>query len=230
MIKIYLFAFTVLIPFLSFAQWPECDSVIVPANAQVISTNNSQISGIRGKFWVCSDLNVTIAGDTNVVYVERNCAVSVEGDSNIIYIRKDGNITILGEYNLVIRDTTVNANMIASWGGIVPCYDLNYYYHNAPSNGCDVYSGIDFNITYDDWKISVWPNPFADQLVINNEFNLNLKKVYLLNIDGSVIFDEPLFTDKNNIMLDVSKLPPSLYLLVIHTQEGEIFHKRLIKK
>ena len=36
-------------------------------------------------------------------------------------------------------------------------------------------------------------------------------------------------SEKENIKLNLTQLPPSLYLLRIHTQEGQVFHERVIK-
>lgn len=230
MIRLLLLLITVYIPIESLAQWPECDSILIPTNAQVITTNSSKIGGIRGRYWVCSGLNVTITGDTNVVYVEKNCTVSVEGDSNVVYMKGGGSVDLVGEHNWVIHDTSTLVLKSASWWRATPCYNLNYYYQNAPTNGCDDFSGLDNSTISFDKKFEVWPNPLTNQLMIRNEFKFRVEKIIILNMDGRVMFNEQFSTNHKNIKLDVSELPASLYLIVIHTLDDKLFCKRVIKK
>lgn len=83
----------------------------------------------------------------------------------------------------------------------------------------------------DDREWQVAPNPFNDQLVLQNlDFDLEGEvKVYLYNGLGVKYFSKS-FSGKKTIILDeLNDIPPGLVILLINSQQGDYSYK-LIKK
>tara|TARA_R110002096_G_scaffold400804_2_gene597520 strand:- start:15759 stop:17522 length:1764 start_codon:yes stop_codon:yes gene_type:complete len=73
-------------------------------------------------------------------------------------------------------------------------------------------------------NISVFPNPFKDQLIIHSE--RQLKSILVYNINGSRVFN---IENISNNIIDLSTLNPGMYIMKVETNNGLAF-KKLIKK
>lgn len=74
-------------------------------------------------------------------------------------------------------------------------------------------------------EISVYPNPFNDQLYIQNNF-YNYNSLQLFDLPGKLVLSSDL---KSNI-LDVSQLPSGMYLLKFISYSGNTKVQRIIKR
>lgn len=82
--------------------------------------------------------------------------------------------------------------------------------------------GIKVNIIAD--KFTIYPNPANDQLMINSE-NLKINSIKIIDVTGKIIK----VITQNTTSIIVSDLPKGLYLLQVHTENGNGV-KRFIKE
>ena len=71
------------------------------------------------------------------------------------------------------------------------------------------------NLSFDNLKILVYPNPTSETLTIELENNLILEKVNIYNTLGQVIKTE------SNTNIDVSKLQKGTYFVEVVTNNGK---------
>ena len=69
-------------------------------------------------------------------------------------------------------------------------------------------------------NISVFPNPFKDQLIIHSE--RQLKSILVYNINGSRVFN---IENISNNIIDLSTLNPGMYIMKVETNNGLAFKK-----
>lgn len=88
------------------------------------------------------------------------------------------------------------------------------------TNTVDVYS--------DDNKMSIYPNPAIDHIIINNQLSTTIQSVSIRNAAGQVL----LITNQlmNGNKLDISALPQGLYLVSFHLSDRSIQTQKIIKK
>ncbi len=86
---------------------------------------------------------------------------------------------------------------------------------------------IDFTISglrEIDWNVSVYPNPFLNNVLIESERNID--SIILYNSMGQIILSENYFT--NNISLDFENLSQGTYILELRAEKS-LLKKRIIK-
>lgn len=88
------------------------------------------------------------------------------------------------------------------------------------TNTEDVYS--------DDNKLSIYPNPAIDHIIINNQLSTTIQSVSIRNAAGQVL----MITDQlmNGNKLDISTLPQGLYLVTFHLSDRSVQTQKLIKQ
>ena len=94
---------------------------------------------------------------------------------------------------------------------VYPTGDDDNYVNIYFSVTAEVIDGV-VSLEEDHWKIG--PNPANDKIFISGDSNETPKMVQLFSISGSLIIE---FLPRSNF-LDVSDLPPGIYLLAIHSR------------
>ncbi len=75
-------------------------------------------------------------------------------------------------------------------------------------------------------KMSIYPNPVVDKLMINTDESNKLFSVRLLNLFGQIVWKGAL---NGNTQIDMKYLPKGMYTLQINSAEGNTFN-RIIKQ
>lgn len=88
---------------------------------------------------------------------------------------------------------------------------------------CSTLSAQETEVITEDWKVSCYPNPTSDLLVI--ESSEEIKSVTLINLNGEVIKSGALA----NWCYSLSEIPAGWVFVYIENQEGEIIKKNVFK-
>ncbi len=78
-------------------------------------------------------------------------------------------------------------------------------------------------------KVEVYPNPVENNR-INIMANQDIRSVKILNVLGSVVFNEQYDEGTNNVQLDLNKLNKGLYLLKIEFAGEETYTEKIMVK
>ncbi|QZE13490.1 endonuclease [Halosquirtibacter laminarini] len=83
-----------------------------------------------------------------------------------------------------------------------------------------------------DWKmnlmIQILPNPALDFISIQNRSDNKIVKMDIINIMGLQVSQQNISSENSRI--DISELTPGLYLIKLHTYNGETIVKKIIKR
>ena len=74
-------------------------------------------------------------------------------------------------------------------------------------------------------SLQIFPNPVDDILNIIFKNSTNIKSLTVIDVTGRTI----LYSETNNVSLNVTNLPKGLYLLSVKTEKGALT-KKFIKK
>ena len=77
-------------------------------------------------------------------------------------------------------------------------------------------------------EVKIFPNPTKGQITISNIQNINLKKVEVYNIFGSLVNSVDVKDDLYTINLNLNTLQKGIYLLKLNTLEGKSKTQKLI--
>ena len=72
----------------------------------------------------------------------------------------------------------------------------------------------------------LYPNPVDDRLYIEMSDLITIRSVRVIDNNGRVL----LLSEKNNNSLDLSRLSPGFYTVLINTDTGEVLSKKLVKR
>ncbi len=104
--------------------------------------------------------------------------------------------------------------------------ERNYTFENATAKF--LLTDIDNINNFDNNKITVYPNPVNNKLVINNSLNTNTEhSIELYDICGSLIKQQ---TYKNNSTIDMSIYEKGIYYVKIISNNKTIYTNKLIKQ
>jgi hypothetical protein len=78
-------------------------------------------------------------------------------------------------------------------------------------------------------KVEVYPNPVENNR-INIIANQNIRSVKILNVLGSVVFNEQYDEGTNNVQLDLNRLNKGLYLLKVEFAKEETYTEKIMVK
>ena len=73
--------------------------------------------------------------------------------------------------------------------------------------------------------IMVYPNPSSDKIFIKNNGNFTLTNVKVFNLLGSLVRQTNVTEE-----IDIARLPNGIYMILIATDTGNVFTKRIIKQ
>jgi extracellular elastinolytic metalloproteinase len=76
---------------------------------------------------------------------------------------------------------------------------------------------------------SVYPNPTADEIYINNSRNIGSAVYKIVDLNGRVIQTNTI-TLTNGSKINTSRLSSGMYILTLKTNSGEVFSQKIIKK
>ena len=102
--------------------------------------------------------------------------------------------------------------------------------HN--STGCDTSAGIDIHATYFDVEenevaeIYLFPNPAKTNVTIQAE---DITQIQMIDAIGQVLLDQG-YGAPDTVMLDISKLPPALYVIKVASKAGTTTHRLIIAR
>ncbi|AIG30928.1 T9SS type A sorting domain-containing protein [Flavobacterium psychrophilum] len=90
---------------------------------------------------------------------------------------------------------------------------------------------LDFGVySFDkiNYTASIFPNPFINtfQITFNKDIEFP-KNVQIFNINGKLVFNK-MFSEKNNLLIEVENLEISTYILILSIQ-NQIISKKIIK-
>lgn len=190
-----------------------------------------------------------VEGDTfyNTYYVSEPCKVPVVGVDSIDLMdgtrRKRIHLRFL-EVPWVSEDYFLDAYWVEGIGSITGGFDENSIYCGSTDYGASftcffnseeqVYGqGACFieptaveNLTNHS-TVQIFPNPVSSQLQIAIEDNqISIQKIKIFDSTGRHIAAKPL--DLSSQSLDVSHLKSGLYILLLETDSGTIFSKRIV--
>jgi hypothetical protein len=81
-------------------------------------------------------------------------------------------------------------------------------------------------------NINVYPNPFSDEITIDfNNQNSSFARIYVFNSMGQIVFSSSLHLSDENTKskINLKKLVPAVYNIIIHTNDSSLNH-RIIKQ
>ncbi|MEL6561574.1 MAG: cadherin domain-containing protein, partial [Bacteroidota bacterium] len=90
----------------------------------------------------------------------------------------------------------------------------------------DLDEGVPLSV-FESLKLSIYPNPVADQLIIEGYSLKNFQQLLVTSLEGKVILD---FNDLNAKSFDLSGLSSGIYLLMLKSDEQLTSAGRIIKK
>ncbi len=77
--------------------------------------------------------------------------------------------------------------------------------------------------------LEVYPNPASDQCSIKYPYHVQQRSINIYNSDGQLMRDIHKSNEANTDSIDISMLPAGLYILRVHTDDGEQFVVKLLK-
>jgi hypothetical protein len=89
-----------------------------------------------------------------------------------------------------------------------------------------VISGISDMVIYLSPEIKIYPNPSKGQFNIDFINNKILAEIYVFNIQGMKVYQTSC-KEQSHKELDISYLPPGMYLIVIKT-DNKVLREKLI--
>lgn len=137
----------------------------------------------------------------------------------------------LGETVYSVIDT-----FAAQWDYIFGTYvyeDTTFYLNLTSSIGCDSIvtvnvslGGMTSNFDLENSKITMFPNPFNETLLIKSEDHTSNLSVAIFSISGSLLLEKEIQNGSDSI--DTSKLLSGIYIAAI-TFEGKTYYQKIIK-
>jgi len=134
-----------------------------------------------------------------------------------------GEVKVIENYPIILPEDSIPAGLYSIY--IVPSE------HNPESFPClafDSAGSINYvtstssTTNLDENLVIISPNPTSDFININHE-DLEIDKIHLMNTSGEILK----YYDQNTNKLDISNLPPSIYIVRIYTNEGVYLRKIL---
>ncbi len=229
----------------------ECTNCVSLISLDETDTDSSDDSDCVGFDEVCDfdvDFNL-VAYNTPLGYAYYNLHTNVTGGSgNYIYSWNTGS-TSSSLYNLCNNLHSTYSVMITDMGVTPPCTEIAYF--DFDTKFCKVASEdpIEDPIEYEEEEgeeyedgpnkrsiaeqintgISIYPNPTKHILNIDFDEMLSNTNIQILDISGRVLIYQDM--DTNNALIDVSNLPPAIYVVKINIEGQEsIFDKIVIIK
>lgn len=202
-------------------------------NNNITSLNVSN-NTLLTHFWAQSNALTTINTTSNAnlqqLRVQNNnlTTIDISSNTNLVQLRCQGNNT-LAELNAKNTNNTNMTFFIANNNPSLTCIevddveyaDANFSKDPASSfaTNCSTLNTLDFNTSQ---NIGIYPNPTTNSIIVTG--TTKIKSLELYNLLGKRIM-----MVKNNSKLDLSKINPGLYLVIVKTTKGE-FTKKIIKK
>ncbi|MDL2262130.1 S8 family serine peptidase [Bacteroidales bacterium OttesenSCG-928-I21] len=165
-----------------------------------------------------STLSYTAAGSTQTVAITSNTSWAVSENCNWITVSpisgtNNGSFSVTAEANTGASRTctiTVSGTGVAS--KTITVTQQGYV-----------------GITTEDIEnsLTIYPNPTSDYVNIKSDFNIS--KLQIVDILGKMVFEQTNLNEKF-LNLPVSNLPDSMYIIIIYSEDGKSYHKKLTKK
>jgi len=138
----------------------------------------------------------------------------------------------LAEENIRYEDRNVDLNMqyeyylLANYQGAYEYSDTTIYYTyvSLPTDVVSTENAVLAVNPYLDTHISIYPNPSDHEIFIKVEDNVYVKRIEVLNVNGSIVKDF-----EKNESYNISELNEGLYFIKIYTDQGETT-KKIIKR
>lgn len=201
-------------------------STTLASGLKIKSVDGEHMNG-GDQLWICAGVTYEVSGDGNNVWVEKGANITISGEDNRIYIKGPGTIDITGGASMP-NNTTYEKNVTYTdvMGNTSnDCDSIEVDYDNAPSTGgCDIYAGIENNITQ--LQIRMYPNPANDVLHIEHDGNVSLVAYQVYGVNGQVVLSGQM---DNTDKIDVSTLEGGLYVFRVQTSKGEISERITIE-
>lgn len=96
-----------------------------------------------------------------------------------------------------------------------------------------VWSGLEDQISTDNIRIKVYPNPATEKINLNiNNPDIKIDKISMIGLEGKVVREMMMqkhFMYNSNISINTSSLQKGIYFIVVETEEGKLVEKVVIK-
>ena len=212
--KLILTSFLFLLTFYIFSQ---CNPSI-PSNAVVISSTQTIGFG-SAQLWVCPNDSLTTNGGSEYIYLESGAYVLTNGGSNFVWVPQGAKVNTPSGGNTIYYVDPADLVYTGS-ATLIQCSSINYDYSNAPSNGCQMTTGvIELKNSFD---IQIFPNPSNGVITISS--SEILKEVEIVDVLGNSVFKKTM-----NSKLETLNIlqPKGIYFIKLNS-EKEIFTKKII--
>ena len=175
------------IPFKTIAQ---CNPAI-PANANVVDSTQTVNGGFTPQ-WVCKYDTLFSGGGIFFVYLESGAVMSTGGGIDSIYVKDGATLIMNGGIHVILHEPLAVLNVTGGIPTYYPCNTITYDYTNAPQNGCLVTSVNEENRNSE--NISVYPNPFGDELTVSSKQFGAKAQIKIQDIYGRIIYSQEFLT------------------------------------
>jgi hypothetical protein len=209
-------------PFKTFAQ---CDPAI-PNGANVVSSTQTVNGGFTPE-WVCSGDTLFSDGGIFLVYLEGGAVMSTGGGIDSIYVKDGATLIMNGGIHVILHEPSAILNVAGGSATYYPCPSITFDYSNAPASGCLMTSAPEENINSISFSVS--PNPATNELAISN-LQFAMESVEIYDMVGERCFAPPLNPLKGTwASIDVSKLSPGIYFVMVLDEKGNRATRKFVK-
>jgi len=182
-------------------------SYFINCNVSVLSDNKFVIHNF-------TSIPYSIIGTEDTIVANLNCMTDSIILTPVSYSVFPGTLTYSG-YGVAYQDSIV-----------LFLHQLN---PDFAQDFCYTYKrGLVLSTPENDLKqdlISVYPNPSSDKILIDGDIS-KLKSIYVLSVDGKLVKE---YNETRN-EINVSQLPPGVYVLRFHFDDYSVLSKKIIKE
>jgi hypothetical protein len=203
------------------------------------SKNNTK--GVGFSISADADGNAYLAGAFQSLEISFGAKKALmEGGSSDVFIAKfnqTGIIQWINAYGGAGQDK-ITSMAIENAGAIYLTGYYNYYY--LPFSNCtapfpelsdemfcvklNAITGILENTNK---ELTIMPNPALDYILVNSTTH-HISKVVLTSVNGDFI-DEVSGSNSFQVLVQLDKLPPAMYFIVVYANDGKVTHQKIIK-
>jgi hypothetical protein len=196
-------------------------SPAIPNTAYVVSSTQS--IGFGGAdIWVCPGDSLTTNGGSEYIYLESTAYVLTNGGSNFVWVPQGAKVNTPSGGNTIYYVDP--ADLVFTGGAtLIQCTSINYDYSNAPTNGCQMTTGIKNSKM--PVEITIYPNPSQGKFILSVP-GMELSSIEVLNSVGARVFSSDNFTE--NACIDLSGMPKGIYLIHITGTDGNWMSSRIV--
>lgn len=163
---------------------------------------------------------VVFPDNSDRIWVGTEIGIMESLDNGASWNILNSNLPTIPVYKMFIQDNQVVAG---TYGGGI----WTYQFAEAPTHPDNNNNNSSQIATTEVFEISVYPNPFADQINIELPQSSKVKEVKILDVNGRLIINSKV-NNSEQLSLDLSEQAVGSYILFVVT-ESHTYTKRLVK-